>query len=89
MNALIQKLGLNGLDDYATVLPLSVFKDISIDTVQDALDDEEMRSENLVDTEESKFEFINRILMMKYGKLIDSIKQVDNNGVGYRLEPMP
>ena len=86
---IIFELGLTSFQDYVTVLPLDVFSKVNVDTVQKALELYKFNYTNLVNTEESKFEYINRILMLKFSVFIDSIKDMDSLDVeGYRLEPL-
>lgn len=86
---IISELGLTSFQDYVTVLPLDVFSKVNVDTVQKALELYKFNYTNLVNTEESKFEYINRILMLKFSVFIDSIKDMDSLDVeGYRLEPL-
>jgi len=87
---LILELGLKSIRDYKTVLPKDIFIQISLDKIKESLDMFDFNSDNLTDTEESKFLHINRILMLKFSVFIDSIKDGDELNIqGYRLEPMP
>jgi hypothetical protein len=90
MDKLLSELGLKGLNDYESVINISAFEKINIDDIRNVLIEFKMNDKNLVDSEESKFEHINLILMFKYEKIIDSIKVLDNNSnEGFHLEPMP
>jgi len=86
---LLQELGLKNLNDFLTILPENIFEEMSIDTVRATLEFYNMNTKNLKNTEESKFEHVNLILMLKIGSYIDVIRNFDENDQkGFRLEKL-
>lgn len=88
---ILEKLGFKSLNDFSTIVDINIFKNINIETVRKSLIENNIDTNNLEDTEESKFEKINLILMLRHGRFIDEIKSPDELGTiqGYKLEIMP
>ena len=86
MLSLLNSLGLKHLNDFNSRLGEDIFVKVDISLIRSVLKLHHLKDENLVDTEESKYENINRILMLKYSRVIDNIKEIDSDGKGYRLE---
>jgi len=90
MDKILFELGVKDLNDYNSIIENNAFSKINLCDIRSVLEEFHMSDKNLIDTEESKFEHINLILMLKYEKVIDSIKLLDNIVTeGFRLEPMP
>lgn len=97
MEKILSDLSIKDINDYNTIIDKYAFEKLNIEHIRLALNQFNMSDKNLIDTEESKFEHVNLILMFKFEKVIDSIKILDGasldlEGValeGFRLEPMP
>jgi hypothetical protein len=90
MEKILLDLGVKGINDYTSVISIDAFEKVKVEEICNVLKSFGMNDTNLIDTEESKFEHINLILMFRYEKLIDSIKILDGTSInGFRLEPMP
>ncbi len=90
MENILSALGVKDINDYSTIIDKHAFENINIEYVRNLLEEYSMSHKNLRDTEESKFEHINLVLMFKFERVIDSIKLLDDvNMEGFRLEPMP
>ncbi len=88
MEEILADLGFIGLDDFDTIISENSFYRLDYKKVQNLLDLYNI-DRVVQDNEESKFRNLNLVLMLKYGLLIDAIKNFDARGVGFQLEPMP
>lgn len=85
MNILLINIGLKGINDFKTKLDENIFLNLDVSIVRETLKQYGLHDNYLIDEEESKFQHVNRILMFKYERVIDSIKNIDENGTGYKL----
>ena len=90
MDEILQGLGFKGLNDSVSVIQWCDFQKIDVEKIRSVLLDLGMHDTNLTQSDESKFEYINLILMLKYEVFIDVIKDIDFLPMkGFHLERMP
>ena len=70
MQEILKYLNLKNLDDFHTTINNDVFSNIDVNIIRDCLIFHKMKDKNLEDNEESKFEHVNKILMLKYERLV-------------------
>lgn len=92
MTKILQNLGFKGINDFETIVPPNIFEKLDMNLVVQALKEHNLHfiTSNEVNTnEELIFENVNRILELRYGRIIDSLKEIDELGDGYKIEVMP
>jgi len=97
---ILQKIGVKSLEDRISVAPVDCFENLDGDIVIRLVT--EYRLSYVVPNErldaERKLEIVNRVLELRHGLILDSVKEVDNKSedigtnrqiCGYRLEVLP
>lgn len=102
LRKILEKLGFQGLHDLITIVPSTSFEFIDDNLLYELVDEYRISAHilipdvpvNKVYSDEIKLEIINRVLELKHGMIIDSVKEMDSSSDnlsidGYRLELMP
>lgn len=90
INELLQNLGFQSVDDVKTVVPLDAFERLSADAVVLCCVAHDVDAIAFVSGDaETKFELVNRVLALRYGKIIDNTKQLDELPDGFKIEYLP